>query len=685
MAGGAGLALAHPLSPAGALSAFYATLVLLAFKPGWWLFLVPTALPVLNFFPWSGWLVVEEFDLLMLCVFAAGYGRLAWQGARAAAGPPVDAVGPLAAASWSLPSQAADTSAPPRRRTLAALILLLALLSLASAVRGFAADGIDQAMEQIRQLGLFQGYSDPLNSLRLFKSLAYALLCLPLLQRELADSASRERAFNRLGAGVLVGLAAVVAVVLWERLAYPGLFNFSTRYRTTAMFWEMHVGGAAIDAYLALVCPFVAWALVKSRKLRHWLPLALLALLTCYAVLTTFSRGVYLAVVLPLVLLALFRWAQKSALKWRRPFGEVWRRRATVWLLGVLVAEVLLVGLGGSFLGERVARSEDDLSDRLQHWRRGISLLETPADWLLGIGLGRFPARYAALGADTEFPGQHGLVRETPLSQEFRAVPPLDLEQTFVRLSGPASNPQIGGLYMLNQRVEVPVAAWLKRAQALQITRQPGAPGFSLALEARASQDARVIVKVCEKHLLYEGECLYRQLNLRNTQGDWHRVSVPFRGAGLQLEESPVARAAVLSVSVLTPGTDLDIRYLQLSDPAGRALVDNANFADGLAHWFPSASSYYLPWHVDNLYLELLIERGVVGLALFVLVAGVALRRLMLASAESQSAAPFVAAAIFGALLLGMVSSVLDAPRVAFLLYFLIFFGIQLAGARRSA
>jgi hypothetical protein len=487
---------------------------------------------------------------------------------------------------------------------------------------------------------------------------------------------------------VLAGLALVVGVVLWERLAYPGLFNFSTHYRTTAMFWEMHVGGAAIDAYLTLAAPFVVWALWASRKLRHWLPLALLALLTCYAVLTTFSRGVYLGVGLPLTLLALYagwsRWASGKLRGWisnwaaRRPLGELWRRRATVWLVGVLAAEILLVALGGSFLGERVARSNDDLSDRVAHWRRGISLLQSPADWLLGIGLGRFPEQYAALGASTEFSGRLALMRETPLSSEFRAVPPLDYTQTFARLSGPTSEPEIGGLYMLNQRVDAPITAWLKAAQ-----QTPGAKGFSLALDARTQEDTLLRVRFCEKHLLYEGECLVRQFWLRGVQSGWQNIVVPLRGPGLEGDESPVSRAAVLSLSVVTPGAHVDFRRVQVTSPAGRGLVANADFSHGLAHWFPSAGSYYLPWHVDNLYIECLIERGLAGLLLLVGVSGVALRQLLLAPAPLRSEATFLAAALFGALLLGLVSSVLDVPRVAFLLFFLIFSSIQMTHVQR--
>ena len=52
--------------------------------------------------------------------------------------------------------------------------------------------------------------------------------------------------------------------VVWERYAFTGLLNFSSDYRATGMFWEMHVGGAALDGYLALGVPFVVWAFMRT-------------------------------------------------------------------------------------------------------------------------------------------------------------------------------------------------------------------------------------------------------------------------------------------------------------------------------------------------------------------------------------------------------------------------------------
>ncbi len=72
-----------------------------------------------------------------------------------------------------------------------------------------------------------------------------------------------------------------------------------------------------------------------------------------------------------------------------------------------------------------------------------------------------------------------------------------------------------------------------------------------------------------------------------------------------------------------------------------------------------------MPWHIDNLYLELLIERGAVALALFLALAELALWNLPAGPGRLQPIAPFLAASLLGGLIVGLVSSLMDVPRVA--------------------
>ena len=105
--------------------------------------------------------------------------------------------------------------------------------------------------------------------------------------------------------------AAETARVLVEALPYIRLFAGKSVV--------VKLGGAAIDAYLALATPFVAWALWRARSTWQWGLAALFALVWVYVCLTTFARGVYLGVLTAIVLLAFLRLLGGTG--WRRWAG----------------------------------------------------------------------------------------------------------------------------------------------------------------------------------------------------------------------------------------------------------------------------------------------------------------------------------------------------------------------------
>jgi O-antigen ligase len=122
---------------------------------------------------------------------------------------------------------------------------------------------------------------------------------------------------------------------------------------------------------------------------------------------------------------------------------------------------------------------------------------------------------------------------------------------------------------------------------------------------------------------------------------------------------------------VVNAGGQADVAQLLLQDTHGNNLLDNATFQQGLAQWPVLAQSYFLPWHIDNLLLELLIERGLLGLLLFATLLGAALWQLTRDSLRGAALAPYQAAALLGTLCVGASGSLLDVPRVALLLYVL--------------
>ncbi len=732
LAAGMALASRHPLWPVFILVVFYAWAVVSAFVPRLWLFVVPAALPALSFAPWTGWFFVDEFDLLLLATLAGGFARGAFRPKQIlTTGQPAQPVQPNQTNQTAQTAHGSDgvnhpstaLSTLPSRLNVAFLPTLLVLLTVATvvslsiglvaasqaaahaaAVAGSAANTASGALGWPWGLNLdsiwVQGYADPANALRIFKSFGFAALFIVLLRADLQTETDTAQGSRFLGLGMCVGLTVVTLVVLWERLVYPGVLEFSTRYRTTALFWEMHVGGAAIDAYLAMATPFVAWALWSAKRVRQWFLPALLALLTCYAALTTFSRGVYLATALPVTLLALVAWFAKVRLGKPGKIGQVshslarrlahvvvpadWHGKAGL-LLGLLIAsEIAVVFSAGTFMRERLEKADSDLSSRMAHWSRGLTLPNSAQDWLWGRGLGRLPADYAQISDETEFSGSVQWVDNTAeaatspapapaaafaLSPTFPRVNPLAPSLTptatsaprqFLALSGPLTNPDLGGLYSLSQRIELIDGA-----------------RYQLQLKARALVDTELLFKVCEKHLLYEARCQSRYIKMRANTA-WQAVAFPLRGRFFLETDHLFRKFGVLSVTVLNEGGRVDIANLQALSPKSQAFLENSDFSHGMERWGTSAGSYYLPWHIDNLYLEVLIERGAIGFLLLCSVAALALKRLVGAGKSAGSLAPFLAASLVGVLLLGLVSSVMDVPRVAFMFFLLLFYAIQL-------
>lgn len=634
----------HPLGPGLATVLVLAWGALNFARPTAWLALLPALLPVASLAPWSGWVALEEFDLLVLGTVAGVYARQALDLARGraeAARPPPAGVRALAAA--------------------------LGLWTLAALWRGL--------LDAPGAPGWFDAFLQPLNAWRLAKSALWVLLLLPALHEAL--QAAPARALRRLRLGMLAGTALFLAAVLWERAAYAGLLQFSSSYRTTGPFWEMNVGGAAIDAYVALAMPFTAWALWRLRRPLPWCLAALMAVALIYAALTTFSRGVYGAVALPLLLPLAWRvlsrlrqgrlrgllqagaltaaavlllvgvsqalelkgvaatlavWLLAALAVWR--FTRIgWRAAAGVTLTVTLVAEVVVVFSGGSFMRERLNASGMDLQARLEHWGRGLSLLRSDADLALGLGAGRLPAHYASAKGHPGFSG----------------TAQWELDES-VRLTGrqPGAHPR--GYYGLTQRVAA----------------HPGP--HRVELRVRAEVPSWVLLKVCESWLLYDLRCQIRQLRVVPTSMDAQLVTVlrfpPLGGA-------PLPRMHVFMVAARTGALHVDEMRLYAG---GEQLLRNGDFSDGLAHWWPTAQEYYTPWHIDNLYLELLIERGVPGLALFLALVAAALWRLarvVRAGGALAESGVFLGAALCGGLLVGLISGVMDMPRVAWLLWLL--------------
>ncbi len=270
--------------------------------PGCWLAALPVLLLAVDLAPWMGWIFCDESDLALAITLAVGYPRLAH-------------------------------TAPVRQLTPAAT-LLLALF-----VAAFLINLYRLAPLPTPDFNALTDYTSPYNGLRVAKSLLWALLLLPLLRRTLTDDNVR----RYLWPGLLTALAMVIAIVFWERLTFTGLLDFASDYRVTGSFSAMHTGGAALDGSLALLMPFsVLWLLQTHRPISMAMAILLVAL-GVYAVMATFSRGLYLGFGLTLALIGahLLLGGQPSD---RRPLWQSLLILVLMLLTGYLLTRVFATG-----------------------------------------------------------------------------------------------------------------------------------------------------------------------------------------------------------------------------------------------------------------------------------------------------------------------------------------------------
>lgn len=698
-----------------------------------WLAVLPACVPLLQLAHWSGRLFLEDLDIVF--VFT------------------------LASLLWQVPASHRQTRLPFAIHLVTLALLLSYLASLAIGLMPWP---------DWRAPDFLASFLSQANALRMSKGFLWAMLFSPFVLRafhEHPDAAQRMVVGGMVVGGLVIGVMALWERGVWQALIYGRdryqllgpLLDFSTPYRVTGTFAEMHTGGEAIDGYLGLAWPMMVLALALSR--RPWaLLLSSLALgLVIYSLVTTFSRGLYFSLAVaggiwlfgvlrvlqagnhtgktvrigPLLLLlagaALLSgygysqggmlnltsamlmfclaawlswrpiarsvdavllaaalgvcvWASVHGMvtsKWHPIDGSVALSLALLLCVGagglgygagrllprgngfkpyLVMAMVMVAGVGtlapallGYRMTERLSGVGVDFSTRTEHWRHALSLKQGHVlDQALGMGLGSFPREYHWDNAHRpEGSGNFSLVRESG--------------NTFLRTTG-------GKDLRLGQRLSV---AAMEPVQLRLRVRSP-------------SPEAWLKIRLCRRFVIHptewNGQCMTLNHTLADTGGQWQELAFDFNtgrvGDGGQLARPPL----MLEINnrreyrlMSQPPAVVDMDNISLTDGSGRSYVVNGNFEHGMDRWLPYYDFNHLPWHIKNLWLHLYFEQGALGLLAFAVSWVTALAVAWRAAARGKLFPVGVAAALTGFVAVGTFGSPIDAPRVAWLYYFLFF------------
>jgi hypothetical protein len=198
---------------------------------------------------------------------------------------------------------------------------------------------------------------------------------------------------------------------------------------------------------------------------------------------------------------------------------------------------------------------------------------------------------------------------------------------------------------------------------------------LTVQVKARARTDkAGLEASLCEKNLFNSRRCQWLKLDLQPGTTTWqtfhHSLPNGEVGTGNLFTRRPVQFSLYNSV----PGTVVEIDDVRLLDGTGQDLLKNGDFSRGGDFWFFNSGDH-LFWHAKNLWVHLLFEQGWLGVLVFTLILILATVRLARSVRRGALEPTVWLAALAATATVGMVDSLVDTPRLALLVYGVLFVG----------
>jgi hypothetical protein len=275
---------------------------------------------------------------------------------------------------------------------------------------------------------------------------------------------------------------------------------------------------------------------------------------------------------------------------------------------------------------------------REDHWRRALSMLPPNLKTQhFGAGLGAFPRLYAA-AVDAQQPAPFEYRRENG--------------NIFLRLNPAAS-------FYLGQQAAIRPHEKLVLTFDLRRSAPGAAPHFILG----------------EKSGLYSFRNLTLSPAARCRRGAWERhiVTVDSGEVGAARDGTLgrlASRPTTFALVGPREGGWIDVDNLHLLGPAGSDRLKNGDFSRANDYWF-FTSDDHSAWRVENLGVHLLFEQGLLGSFAFIVLIGALFTKLAKLAWLGNDRAVVLGASVIGFLLIGLFGSLLDAPRLAMLFYWI--------------
>jgi len=127
----------------------------------------------------------------------------------------------------------------------------------------------------------------------------------------------------------------------------------------------------------------------------------------------------------------------------------------------------------------------------------------------------------------------------------------------------------------------------------------------------------------------------------------------------------------------------IDVKSVKLINGDGEDLVKNGDFSHAMDHWFFSMDNY-LPWHIENVWVQQLFDQGWFGLIVFCCFIVYCLSIYGMGLNKNDLFSVIALTSLSGFLVVGVVGSPFDEPRLTFLFFLVCYIFLSGQGQKIS-